>query len=203
MRSTVWSVGFDPSGKKLVSGSSDKTVKVWSEGSSGTFECQSTLDVDGEVFCVSYSPDGEFIAAGYGYPGNAIQIFKAQTGEKFQSPLTGHTRYVPTLALLVLKVVLVAHSSAMRRDVNCVGFDPTGKKLVSCSDDRTVRVWDATTGEPIGSPLGVDAGASGVQSVSFSPKDDVIAAGCSNGKIYLVDALAGEVKSTLAGHSDW
>ena len=44
----------------------------------------------------------------------------------------------------------------MRRAVNCVGFDPTGKKLVSCSDDRTVRVWDATTGEPIGSPLDVD-----------------------------------------------
>ena len=43
MRSTVWSVEFDPSGKKLVSGSSDNTVKVWSVGSSGTFECESTL----------------------------------------------------------------------------------------------------------------------------------------------------------------
>ena len=41
----------------------------------------------------------------------------------------------------------------MRRAVNCVGFDPTGKKLVSCSDDKTVRIWDVTTGEPIGSPL--------------------------------------------------
>ena len=43
MRSTVWSVGFDPSGKKLVSGSYDKTLKVWCVGSSGTFECESTL----------------------------------------------------------------------------------------------------------------------------------------------------------------
>ena len=50
------------------------------------------------------------------------------------------------------------------------------------------------------STLRVDAGYDGVRSVSFSPKDNVIAAGCSNGKIYLVDALAGEVKSTLAGH---
>ena len=80
-------------------------------------------------------------------------------------------------------------------------FAPTGKYIASCSDDGTVRVWDATTGEPVGSPLGVDAGPDGVQSVSFSPKGDVIAAGCSNGKIYLVDALAGEVKSTLAGHT--
>ena len=43
MRSYVWCVGFDPTGKKLVSGSSDETVKVWSVGSSGTFECESTL----------------------------------------------------------------------------------------------------------------------------------------------------------------
>ena len=95
MRSYVLGVCFDKTGKKLASCSSDKTIKVWSVGSSGTFECESTLDVDGEVYCVSYSPDGEFIAAGYGYPGNAIQIFKAQTGEKFQSPLAGH-RYVPS-----------------------------------------------------------------------------------------------------------
>ena len=88
----------------------------------------------------------------------------------------------------------------MRSFVLGVCFDKTGKKLASCSADQTIMVWDATTGEPIGSPLGVDAGTFGVQSVSFSPKGDVIAAGCSNGKIYLVDALAGEVKSTLTGH---
>ena len=88
----------------------------------------------------------------------------------------------------------------MRSYVLCVGFDPSGKKLFSGSTDETVRIWDLTTGEPIGSPLRVDAGTFGVQSVSFSPKGDVIAAGCSNGKIYLVDALAGEVKSTLTGH---
>ena len=77
----------------LASCSSDKTIKIWDIESGA---CLSTLDVDGEVCSVSFSPDGEFIAAGYGYPGNAIQIFKAQTGEKFQSPLTGH-RYVPSL----------------------------------------------------------------------------------------------------------
>ena len=46
----------------------------------------------------------------------------------------------------------------MRSTVWSVGFDPSGKKLVSGSSDKTVRVWDATTGEPIGSPLGGHTG---------------------------------------------
>ena len=102
------------------------------------------------VVSVCFSSDGKQIASGSW--DKTVKIWNASSGE-LQSTLTGHTRYVPTLALLVLKVVLVADYSAMRRAVNCVGFDPTGKKLVSCSDDKTVRIWDVTTGEPIGSPL--------------------------------------------------
>ena len=82
-----------------------------------------------------------------------------------------------------------------------VCFSSDGKQIASGSWDNTVKIWNASSGE-LQSTLGVDAGAYGVQSVSFSPKDNVIAAGCSNGKIYLVDALAGAVKSTLTGHSD-
>ena len=40
---SVTSVCFNADGNKLVSGSYDMTLKVWSVGSSGTFECESTL----------------------------------------------------------------------------------------------------------------------------------------------------------------
>ena len=84
--------------------------------------------------------------------------------------------------------------------VRCVAFDPQKPNiLASGSDDQTIKIWNIESGA-CQSTLGVDAGYGGVQSVSFSPKDNVIAAGCYNGKIYLVDALAGAVKSTLAGH---
>ena len=40
---SVRSVCFSADGDLLVSGSGDKTLKIWSKGSSGTFECKSTL----------------------------------------------------------------------------------------------------------------------------------------------------------------
>ena len=85
--------------------------------------------------------------------------------------------------------------------MRCVAFDPQNPNiLASGADDETIKIWDIESGA-CQSTLRVDAGIEGVLSVSFSPEDNVIAAGCSNGKIYLLDALAGEVKSTLAGHN--
>ena len=104
------------------------------------------------VLCVAFDPKKPNILAS-GSDDKTIKIWDIESGA-CQSTLTGHTRSVLFHALLALKVVVFAHCSAIHRDVNCVGFDPTGKKLVSCSNDETVRIWDATTGEPIGSPLG-------------------------------------------------
>ena len=61
-----------------------------------------------------------------------------------------------------------------------------------------VYIYDAQTFE-VKCPVTVD---SRVLSVAFSPDGDMIAAGCVNGKIHLVDALTGQVKRSVSGHSD-
>ena len=48
-----------------------------------------------------------------------------------------------------------------------VAFSPDGKRIVSGSEDQTVRVWDAETGEVVLGPL--QSHSSPVYSVAFSP----------------------------------
>ena len=43
LKHSVNSVCFSADGDLLVSGSDDTTLKIWSKGSSGNFECKSTL----------------------------------------------------------------------------------------------------------------------------------------------------------------
>ena len=74
----VYCVGFDPSGKKLVSGSYDKTVKVWSVGSSGTFECESTLR--------GHSHDNPECTCTFDVDGNLDEINP-------ECPVTGHSSW--------------------------------------------------------------------------------------------------------------
>ena len=38
-------------------------------------------------------------------------------------------------------------------NVQSVGFSPDGKRIVSGSLDKTIRLWEAETGEPLRAPL--------------------------------------------------
>ena len=51
-------------------------------------------------------------------------------------------------------------------EVTCVAFSPDGKRIVSGSVDRTVKVWDADTGVAVGS---LKAHTERVSSVAYSP----------------------------------
>jgi len=107
----VFSVAISPEGKRIVSGSADKLVKIWN------------AETGAEVSsCVVLH-----LAKRGGLP---------ESGVRWQvCTLTGHTE-----------------------EVNEVAFSPDGKRVVSGSDDKLVKIWDVATGAEVSSFGGVCGG---------------------------------------------
>ena len=60
-------------------------------------------------------------------------------------------------------------------DVFSVAYSPDGQHIVSGSNEGTIRVWNAMTGEIVAGPFTGDTSA--VESVAFSPDGQYIASG--------------------------
>ena len=73
--------------------------------------------------------------------------------------------------------------------MQCVAIIYSGELMVSDSLDKTVRRWEASTGETIGEPLRIDNGK--IVDARISENDRYIVSG-SNCEIRVWDAFSGE-----------
>src|SRR5258706_4636953 len=84
----VWSVIYLPNGSRVVTGSPDKTIRIW-DVESGAIVGEPLTGHDEGVTSVAYSPDGQYIISGSF--DRTIRIWDAETGAPVGDPLEGHT----------------------------------------------------------------------------------------------------------------
>ncbi|MBV6500171.1 MAG: hypothetical protein CJBNEKGG_02641 [Prosthecobacter sp.] len=126
----VWACTWSPDGSKLLSGSSDNTLKVW-DALSGSCLLSLQGHSDGVRAC-AWSPDGSKLLSGSS--DNTLKVWDALSGSCLLS-LQGHSNIVWACA-----------------------WSPDGSKLLSGSDDNTLKVWDALSGSCLWTGMVLPAG---------------------------------------------
>ncbi|KAK3353868.1 WD40-repeat-containing domain protein [Lasiosphaeria hispida] len=210
----VSSVAFSPDSKLIISGSADKTVKIWD---AATGSCMQTLKGHSNgVHSAAFSPDSRLIISGSA--DKTVKIWDAATGLCMQT-LKGHSGKVysvafsPDLKLVIsgsydetVKIWDIATESYTQTlkghsgSVSSVMFSPDSKLVISGSYDQIMKIWDAATG----SCTQTFEGHSGkVCSATFSPDLKLVISGSDDKTVKIWDAATGSCMQTLEGHSNY
>jgi len=211
--SDVHSVAFSPDGRFALSGSGDRTVKLW-EVATGK-ELRSFSAHTGVVFSVAFSPGGRLALSGSG--DHTLKLWDAATGKELRS-FSGHTGWVNSVAFSpddlfvlscskdrTLKLWEVATGKELRtftghtEQVNSIAFSPDGRSVLSGSRDKTLRLWDVATGKELRSFTGHTGQ---VASVAFSPDGTRLLSGSDDHTLKLWDAASGQLLRSFEGHND-
>jgi predicted NACHT family NTPase len=114
-------VALSPDGRYVLTGSRDKTAKLW-DVTTGK-EIRTFSGHSDSINSVAFSPDGEYvITAGWD---KLAQLWEVNTGKEIRT--------------------LSGHSDSIRS----VAFSRDGKYILTGSSDQTAKLWDVTTGKEI------------------------------------------------------
>ncbi len=116
----VLGLALSRDGRRALSGSWDKTVRLWDVQTGRAIR---TLDESAEVNCVAPSPDGRYALSGTS--DKVLRLWDAESGREIRK-LQGHTQ-----------------------PVRSVAFSPDGRLALSGSEDKTLRLWEVATGKEV------------------------------------------------------
>ncbi|ETO34951.1 hypothetical protein RFI_02122 [Reticulomyxa filosa] len=85
------------------------------------------------------------------------------------------------------------------RQVTSAKFSPDGARIVSSSDDRTIRIWDVSSGKEVQTLKGH---ADWINNAEFSPEGTKIVSSSVDRSIRLWDVTSGKEMKRLIGHSN-
>ncbi|KAJ0182820.1 hypothetical protein K1T71_002189 [Dendrolimus kikuchii] len=208
-------VAFDKSGNKCLTGSYDRTCKMW-DIESGK-ELKSLEGHQNVVYSVSFNfpacnrvltgsfdksakiwnPDtGECLATLWGHTGEVVAAqFNAKTD------LVGTGSMDNTAKLFDVRTGNEIHTyTGHKAEVIALQFDPNeGQKLITGSFDGTISIWDTRAKERVAVLKGHDGEISNVQ---FNWDSSLVGSSSLDGSAKLWDARQTSCLATVSGHTD-
>jgi len=200
----IYSLAIIPSSKNIVSGSDDKTIKVWN---STTLQLISTLTGHTDLVNVlAIIPSNENVVSGSN--DRKIKIWNSTSFQLIET-LMGHNNWIRSLAIIpsnenivscsddgIIKIwnsttfQLIANLTGHSNWVNALAFNPSNENKVSDSNDRTIKVWNLKLFKF-------------VTSLAIIPSNENIVSGSYDKTIKVWNSITFKLVATLTGHTDW
>ena len=209
----IWSVAITPDDKTVISGSEDKTVKVWDLA---TGKCRATFEGHtNAVLGIAVTPDGKTVISGS--EDKTVKVWDLATG-KCHATFEGHTDQVFCVAVTPdgKKVVSGSHDKTVKvwdlatgkchatfeGHINLVlgvTVTPDGRTVISGSDDKTVKVWDLETGKCRAT---FEGHTDSIYRVAVTPDGKTVISGSGDKTVKVWDLQTGKCRATFEGHTD-
>ena len=214
----IWAVAFSPSGKQMLTGSEDKTARLWDAGSKK--EIGGFVGHTGKVRGVAFSPDGTQVLTGsvdktarlwettsgkeirvfaHGGPIMAVafspdgkQVLTA-TAEKAGGAYPVATAWLWDAATgTKIRAFRHTHRENTPTPMRSVAFSPDGAQVLTGSG-YTARLWDAVSGKEIRVVARlIDSGLNHGLEVAFSPDGKLLLTGANDSTARVWDAASGK-----------
>ena len=204
-------VALTPNGKRAISGSPDKTIKVW-DLESGT--CTRNLTGHKKtIFCVALTPNGKRAISGSG--DKTLKVWDLESGT-CNATLKGHKDTVTCVALTrdgrraisgsrdkTLRLwdleagTLIYTLQGHDERITSVALTPNGKRAISGSADKTLKMWDLEAHTCTATLPGHE---SVVSCVALSKHGKHAISGSRDKTLKVWDLEAGTCTATLMGH---
>ncbi len=206
-------LAFSPDGTILASGSRDKTIRLW-KVATGQPIGQPLLGHTDDVRGLAFSPKGEILVSGG--EDQTILLWDLSRSQPISHTLGVVDNWVTSLAFRPPKGEILAAasydkitlwdvSSGQQKDtviahaatIFSLAFSLDGHWLASGSADKTISLWDLTTGQSDR----LAGHHSWVRSVAFSPDGQTLASGGDDGAVILWDVTSRQrLAQTLTTH---
>jgi WD40 repeat protein len=169
---TVASVSFSPDGQRIVSGSWDRSARIW-DAATGQSIRKLVEGHEGFVNSAVFSPDGAQVLTAS--DDKTARLWDSQTGELLPTAFVGHTDRVRSAV-----------------------FSADGDRVLTASNDRTARIWDAKSGDPL---TVLEGHLWPVLCAVFSADGAYVLTGSEDNTARVWSAADGRLLATLTGHT--